>query len=262
MQAGRDDEVFAVSEHFQKVSWSLARGGHAFDEQVPDARYRDLLVDAYKATQPPPHLGLELTIEDGQGNPILRRRHLDDLRRRRPEATTPSPAERGCVVGKLVRMGFSTKTIELEYRDERTLKATYVTQAEDALLRHPRGLIQVHGNIRYDAAGEPVSIADVDQVADVDESPMEVKEVIYGNVRYVPTMPLHFDVAFDRADALYDLEGPFDVMLSADSREDLADALRAELNLLFEDYAVEDPARLSLGAQKLRDQIRDRFGIR
>ena len=257
-----DDEVLAVSERFQMVSRSLARDRHAFDELMPDARYGDLVLDAFKGTQPPPHLGMELTIEDGQGNPILRHSHLQEVSGPPPETATPSPVERGRVVGKLLRMAFATKSIELEYRGERTLKATYADQAEAALLRHPRGLIQIRGNIRYDAAGEPVSIADIDQVADVDESPMEVKEFIYGNVRYVPTTPLHFDVAFDRADALYDLQGPFDVMLSADSREDLADALRAELNLLFEDYAEGDPARLSPGAKKLRDQIRDRFGIR
>ena len=91
---------------------------------------------------------------------------------------------------------------------------------------------------------------------------MEVAEFVHRGVRYVATPPLRFDVTFDRADALYDLQGPFDVVLWADSREDLADALEAELNLLFEDYAEEDPAHLSSDAKTLRDEIRDRFGFR
>ena len=91
---------------------------------------------------------------------------------------------------------------------------------------------------------------------------MEVAEVVYQNVRYVTTPPLRFNVTFDKADALYDLDGPFDVMLSADSREDIADALEAGLNLLFADYAEGEPARLSSDAKKLRDEIHRRLGLR
>ena len=178
----------------------------------------------------------------------------------RLEVTTP--VERGCAVVKLVRIEPATQSIELEYRSRRILGATYTTEAEATLLRHPKeGLIEVRGNICYDSAGEPVSIDDIDEVAELDESPIEVKEVVYRDVRHVATPPLHFDVVFDRADALYDLQGPFDVLLWADSREELADALEAEFNLLFADYAEEDPSHLSSGAKRLRDQIRDRFGL-
>ena len=172
---------------------------------------------------------------------------------------TLETAERGRVVGTLVRVGFDTQSIELEYRGRRTLKATYAPEAETALVGRPRGLIQVRGNIRYNAEGEPISIADIDEGSEVDESAMEVAEVVYQNVRHVTTPQLRFNVTFDKADALYDLEGPFGVMLSADSREDLADALEAELNLLFADYAEGDPAHLSSDAKKLRDEIRGRF---
>ena len=91
---------------------------------------------------------------------------------------------------------------------------------------------------------------------------MTVEEVVCGDVRYSAKKPLCFDVAFDRADALYDLEGPFGIMLSAESREDLADALKAELQLLLTDYAKGDPAQMSSGAKKLREQLRGRFDLR
>ena len=90
---------------------------------------------------------------------------------------------------------------------------------------------------------------------------MEVTEVVCGDVRYVANPPLHFDVTFDQTDALYDLEGPFGILLWAETREDLADALQAELRLPLEDYAEGDPARLASDAKKLRRQLRDRFGL-
>ena len=174
---------------------------------------------------------------------------------------TPDPVERGRVVVKQVRMERATQSVELEYRDRRILGATYVAAVEAALLRHLGGLIQVRGNIRYDDAGEPVSIAGIDEVAEVDESPMEVEEVVYHDVRHVATPPLRFDVAFHRSDFFYDLQGPFGVLLSADSREDLADALEGELKMLFGEYAERDPGNMTSGARKLRDQIRCRFGL-
>lgn len=256
-----DEEIVAVAERFQVVSRSLA-DIHAFEHLVSDAQYRRWLVDAYKAIQPPPHLDLELTVEDTQGNAILHCSRVQDVPSYRPEADTRHPTERGRVVGTLVRMEFAKQSIALAHRGAHVLAATYTAEVEPALLSYPRRLIQVRGDVCYDAAGEPVSIADIDEVAEVDESPMEVEEIVCGNVRYVANTPLRFDVAFDQADALYDLRGPFGILLSAASREDLADALEAELNLLFADYAEGDPAHMASDARKLREQIRRRFGLR
>ena len=91
---------------------------------------------------------------------------------------------------------------------------------------------------------------------------MEVEEVVHGNLRHVANVPLRFDVAFDQEDALYDLQGPFGIHLWAGSREELADALEAELRLLLVDYGEGDPAHMSSDAKKLRGQIRSRFGLR
>ena len=260
-QAVSDDEVLAVGERFHAVSGSLAQDRDAFDDLVPDARYRGLLVDAYKATQPLPHLGLELTIEDSEGNAILRSGHLEYVHDSRTDAAFSNPIERGRLVGMLVRMEFAKQSIALTYRDGRILKATYVAESEAALLRHPRGLVQVRGDICYDAAGEPVSIGDIDEVAEVDESPVLIEEIVHDDRRYVASTPLRFDVAFDRGDLFYEAQGPFGILLSADSREDLVDALEAELRLILRDYAEGDPENMSSDAKKLRDQMRSRFGL-
>ena len=175
---------------------------------------------------------------------------------------TSDPVERERVVVKLVRMERATQSIELEYRRRPIGEATYAAKVEVALHRHLGRLIQVRGYIRDGTAGEIASINDIDEVAEVDESPIVVEEIVYRDVRHVATPPLRFDVTFHRADALYDLEGPFGVLLGAYSREYLADALEAELEMLFENYAEGDPANLSLGAKKLRDEIRARFGLR
>ena len=256
-----DEDVFAVGKLFRMVSHSLAHEFGTFEHLVSDAECRQRIVHAYKAIRPSPHLGLELVIEDGEGTPILRHSDLQVVWNR-PELATPDSVERGRVAGTLVQIGFAKKSIALEHRGGRKLTATYAPGSEAALLSHPRQLIEVRGTVCYDEAGDPVSIADIDEVTEVDESPMEVEDVVYGNVRYSAKTPLRFDVAFHREDALYDLEGPFGITLSAESREDLADALEAELQLLLADYAEGDPAQMSSGAGELREQLRSRFGLR
>lgn len=258
--AAPGDEVFAVAERFQTVSRSVADGGDALEHLVADAQYRRWLLDAYKATPPPPHSGLELTVKDGQGRAILRCRDVQGMSDYHPEAAPHQRAAPGRIVGTLVRMEFAKQSVALAHR-RRVFSATYSAEVEAALLSHPRELIQVRGDVRYDAAGEPVSIANIDEVAQIDESPMAVEEIVCGDSRYVADTPLHFDVAVDQADALYDLQGPFGIMLSAASREDLAEALEAELKLLLADYAEGDPAHMSSDARKLRAQIRRRFGL-
>lgn len=116
-------------------------------------------------------------------------------------------------------------------------------------------------SVCHDSGRGLISTADLDDGAEVDESAMEIEEFVYRNVRYAGTPPLRFNVTYDRAGALYDIEGPFGVMLWAESREELAGELEAELNLLFENYAKGDAVHLSSDAKKLRDEIRGRFGL-
>ena len=261
-QLALDDEVMTVAKRFFQVSQSLGRDVNAFKHLVSDPGYRPWLLDAYIGAQPPKHLGLDLIIEDGQGSALLERSHINEARSHRVDyLETQSRVECGYVAGMLVQMGFDKRTITLRHHSRRTLKAVYAAESEATLLDHPRGLIQVHGEIHYNEVGDPVSIADVDEVVEVDESPMEVREFFHGNVRYRANPPLCFDVTFDQADDLYDLQGHFGISIWAESRDDLKHALDAELDLLLADYARGDPARMSSDARKLREEVRRRFGL-
>ena len=262
-QPDSDEEVLAVAMRFRQVSQSLGRDDDDFERLVPERRYRRWLLDAYEGAQPSKALGLDLTIEDGQGGAIFERNYIDEARHDRIDdtETEQSRVECGYVAGTLVKMGFDEHTITLKHYLGRNLKAVYAAESEATLLHHPRGLIQVHGEVRYDEAGGPISIVDVDEVVEVDESPMEICEFFHRNVRYLANPPLCFDVTFDQADELYDLQGHFGIFIWAESRDDLKHALDAELDLLLAEYAQGDPARMSSDARKLREEVRRRFGL-
>lgn len=173
----------------------------------------------------------------------------------------PRETEHGRLVATLLRMESTKRSVALAYRDGRVLNGTYARKCEAALSRSPGGLVEVRGSICYDAAGEPAAIGEIDAVAEVDESPVVLEEVVYRSRRYAATTPLRFDVAFNRDDLFYEASGAFDILLSADSREGLVDALQGELRSLLAEYAEGNPERMTSGAKNLREQVRSRFGF-
>lgn len=78
-------------------------------------------------------------------------------------------------------------------------------------------------------------------------------------VRYAVTPPLEFTVTFDREDGLYDLSGDLDILLTAETRTDLLEVVEATLVMLWQDYALEEPDRLTPAARRLREKLLDRF---
>ena len=93
----------------------------------------------------------------------------------------------------------------------------------------------------------------------LDEGDIQLRELSLCNVLYRADPPLRFHVTYDAEDQLYDLDGDFDISLSADSRPQLLQELNEVLSMLWIDYAQEEPERLSPKAQDLRTELLDRL---
>ena len=95
--------------------------------------------------------------------------------------------------------------------------------------------------------------------AAIDESPIVCRRFTIGETRCVAAPPLQFDVVFDPGASLHELSGEFDIVLSAPTRAELEELLAETLELLWREYAEEDPSALSPKAVDLRNQLRARF---
>ena len=96
-------------------------------------------------------------------------------------------------------------------------------------------------------------------VATLSALPIELKELSLDDALYRATPPLRFHVSFDAEDRLYDLDGDFEITLSANSRPELLRELHEVLTMLWIDYAQEEPERLSPKAQDLRTELLHRL---
>lgn len=96
----------------------------------------------------------------------------------------------------------------------------------------------------------------------VDLSPIVISEIVVEGRRLVATPPLRFDVVFEPDDdePLFTIEGEFDIIEYATSREMLIDVLYDTLEIMWRDFVGADPAKISPRAHELGVALNRRFG--
>jgi len=255
-------------QHIEKVAQTTQKVIRAVDQGdkeslktlVPEDLYRKNIVSAFSEMLPAKRYGIVLDIEDYKKEKILRgkqaQKNVERLRMRpspEPEATL------AYVTGFLIEMKFEERRLRLKLPiSGRALDATYSDDFEPVLLDHPREIIQVHGNVTYDDSG-PISISGVDEVLEVDESPIEIAMFDWNGLTLRAQEPPSFNVSFDNELQAYELTGPFGVTIYAETQPQLEMRLQEELSLLWREYALAEPESLTIAAQNLREDLLSTF---
>jgi hypothetical protein len=254
--------VTAVAERTREVMRAVSSG----DEQnlgrlVPESYYRVNVLRSIRAMQPAGRSGITVSVEEADHTKILngavaRDRTTDMLK----EPDVATPAHPVYLAGTLIEMKFNERRLRLQLpKTGHALEATYGEDFEPVLLEHPRDLIQVHGNVVYQSDGTPESISDVDDILEVDESPIEINLLNVGELTLQVRNPLTFSVSFDSETGLYEAAGPFDVLVVGNTRPELEALLEAELVVLWREYASAKPASLTAAAKRLRSELQSAF---
>jgi hypothetical protein len=163
------------------------------------------------------------------------------------------------VTGRLDALDFQTRTLRLKLANERVLSGTYGDDFEPILLGHPREWIQVRGQATLAEDGILLNIDNITEIVEVDESPIMVTAFRFGQRQYLAARPLEFPVTFNPMEGIYTVAGDFHMMVSAETRAELEDAVDDALAFLWCEYVVSDPQTLSGDAQALREQLKSTF---
>ena len=252
------DAVAAVAHGVRRVVEAVGSGDEGkLIEAVPDSTYRKSVLKAFKAMQPAGHSGLVVHIEDFRGHRLLDGFSASDrLARLLARPGSDPVGAPGFITGHLAKMEFQERRLRLQLLGSgRALDATYGDDFEPTLLEHPRELIQIHGNVIYDDDGRPTSISEVDEILEVDDSPLIANTITLGNQTLKARDPLTFEVRFDADGQAYEAEGPFDIVLAAPTRPELERDLEVELIMLWREYALANEATLTPAAQRLRAEL-------
>lgn len=254
------NDARAVVDDVEAVLAATGAGDEAsFTKAVPDETWRRFYLDALEQISPPAITGVELEIKRSAkviANTVTARSLIARLARGPTRRST-----RGSIVGEFKRIDFQNHEITIRHvKSERELKCFYQSHVEESLLEHPRELLLVFGTVTRDEHGQPHSIADVDHIEPVNLDPEKVEGVAIGNLSIAPREPISADVTFDEEDAVYVASIPtLRVLVYAEKRESLRDALNDEIVLLWKRYATAQDNKLTRAAQALKQRVLEAF---
>lgn len=259
------DQIREVAGKFHGVTKAVRSGNiELLREVVPDPDYHASLLEAYEQALRPDQSGVSLSIEDSGCRKMIDSKmamgSIAPMLSSLPDALAhinDDAPKFSCITGEMVRIKFPQRLLGIKPLRGRIVDAIYDEEFERIVLRNRRHPIQVIGKSVGD--GKKNAVVEVVDVVEIHEDQIEIRKFEFDNDLYVANPPLNFRVKFDPECKLYDLRGEFGIILSAPSRIDLMENLNDALRLLWDEYAKEDPERLSGDAQDLRNEINNRL---
>ena len=100
-----------------------------------------------------------------------------------------------------------------------------------------------------------------DPTRKVDDSPIVVSEIVVDGRRLVAKEPIRYEVVYehDEVEPLFTLEGEFDIIEYACTRDMLIDVLHDTLEIMWRKFVGADPSRVSPRAHQLGVELGRRF---
>lgn len=167
----------------------------------------------------------------------------------------------GFLTGVPIRKNFKERRFWIELLDGCVLEVPYdeAENAESLLINNRSGPVQIHGNVTYNEHNKALSISNVDKVLPIDTSSIEIAELMLDGSNYRARPPLQFEVEFNNEEYFYSLEGDFDIILAAESRIELEDALDDMLNYLWTTFVHGNLESFADDAKQLRNELLGRL---
>ena len=161
------------------------------------------------------------------------------------------------VTGRLVEIHFEQKKLVIQHPvSRRSLDCYYNDEVESMLLKHPRELIQVTGNVRLDANDMPAEITDVLLIQEVDLSPAELDRIVSDGLELRFKKPVSLRPELDDTCQLFVLREPeLGLDLFAYTRSEIVAELHSEIAFLWKEFAHADDAELTEQALILKRSL-------
>ena len=167
------------------------------------------------------------------------------------------------VTGELKSIDFTARKFVIIYPPtNHELDCIYEDAVEDLLIENRRDLVQVTGRVLLDDTGQPKQIIDVNDIRDVDLSPMVVERVRYGDLSLRATVPVLLEPIMDASKQLLCVErADLGIDAFAPTREDLLAELNEQVAMLWREYALADDEILDAEAHHLKRALLDAWAI-
>lgn len=251
LDAGEIGRVMGIVHNFSHAVLSAEQS--TLVSLVPDSRIRVRMLDCLRTMTPPPGSGYVVEFRNCVGAPV----RLDEAFAQHLERVlaTPEPQYRErTITGELRGIAFAEHRLTVFYAPKnRTLECLYDETLEPMLFENRRDLIQVTGQVEDAEDGHPRKIVEVTRIEELDLSPFVIVEMSSGAPLAQPLRLYPFLSEDQQSIQLYNEDLDIDVF--AATRTELLKELRGQLEMLWNEYALEDDKNLSEPAQSLKKRL-------
>lgn len=252
-----EDVGLVAKEKYMEVLGCLRE--HALDQLnhlIPDSSYRRKVLRTISSYCP--KSGEKWHVGIGKARQELTTLKPDVAKAIREILVEPDFEQR-TVIGELVQLHLDENKLGLFYAPaNKVIHCSYDPELEDFIVSNLRELIRVHGQVQMDGRGIPEKIVDVLEIEEIDVSPVVISELHAEDKVLTLTDELSVPVVFERESQEFTLEYPeLNIVLGAESREELIAEFCSDFFWLWREYGHGDPSDMSPGAKRLRERMRE-----
>lgn len=224
--------------------------------QMPDSRLRNRMVACTARLSPPVGSGHRCEVSGADVSPIS---FDENLPSRLEPLLRPAEAQREIqtVTGRLQAIDFVKHVLRIHHApSRRVLECFYEEDVESMLLDNRRDLIQVTGQVVLDEQGQPKEIVAVDQIWDLDLSPLALSEVDVRDVHLHAHETLELAPVLSEDEQLVCLiHEPWSLDVFAPTRAELLIEAKEQLAMMWKEYVQVSDDMLSEPAQRVKRQL-------
>jgi len=161
------------------------------------------------------------------------------------------------VTGQLTNINFTNRVVTIFYPPtKREMECVYEDAVEEMLLENRRGLIQVTGRVVLDDAGAPKKIIDVNDIRELDLSPLALDTLKVGVRVLKAKQGITLEPVTDETQQLICVsDAELGIEAFARTREALVGELNEQIGMLWLEYALAEDESLDGEAIKMKQAL-------
>ena len=254
--------VMRVLGTLEKIMLSLENCDWVeFEGNVPRTAYRFHILGSLEKMFKSETGRCDFVLEGISGKVIARsvsaNKAISRFKKKHKDLEEKSSLRLPTAVGELYKIDIQEHKVGLRvHGTKRLLNCEYPEESEDMLVDNMKNPIQVEGVVEGDANGIPLRILKARSFNLVNTGPIELTTLVPKNLKVRKIQNTRVEIRLSDDGQLYIAEYPDLEIVQADyTRSDLVESLRAEIEFIWREYAMEKDAKLWPDAQKLKKNL-------
>lgn len=253
-----NENVLNVMNVFKGVMTGIALdNSQLINDSLPDDRLRFRMLESIRSMSPRADAKWSMSLWDQNNVQFGSLNYKSDSILRAAMTTVTQKATSHVVTGTLKNIDFQERIITIIYsQNGRLIDCFYDKKIEGRLIENRRGLIQVSGQVILDPEGIPLKITHVDDMTELDLSPLIIDRIHWGKIDLVSNTNLIFEPDFDELTQLiYISYEHLGIYVFATTRDRLIIELYEQVVMLWNEYAKADDLSLDMEAIKMKQNL-------